>query len=131
MCEPNEHHHTLYMHTYRAPPLTMARVQRKQVAPKRLAPRDPRSSQPPLVFRQNGLDLAQVAECVREFKAFARGGLPGVSVLARVWKNVLKRYGVDTAYAKYALTQADLALTRDGGLRLINAPLIPECDLDA
>lgn len=71
----------------------------------------------------------QLAECVAEFKAFAHGGLPGLYVLSKVWRNVMKGHNIDIAYSKYVLLQAGLRLTQKEGIQLINAPAIPECDI--
>jgi hypothetical protein len=44
------------------------------------------------VTKVHGRDQDMFEDCVKEIDAFLRGGLPGITVLDRVYKNILKQY---------------------------------------
>ena len=70
-------------------------VHRKQIAPKRIPPRTklaPTKKQP-LAY-----NAPSVAECVTEFKAFVKGGQPGVHALSRVWKSIMRHHSIDDGF---------------------------------
>ena len=91
---------------------------RKQTNPKRLSAKLP-------FARNYKLDQQKVAECVSDMKTFVQGGLPGVAALARVWKNILKKHGIDQSFAKHVLLHADLTL-RNGKLQQLRPVDIPD-----
>jgi hypothetical protein len=47
-------------------------------------------------------------ECIREFKAFAKGGASGLGRLVLVYKNVLKEYDIDEDRLESLLGKAGL-----------------------
>jgi hypothetical protein len=47
-------------------------------------------------------------ECVKEFKAFARGGAYSLDLLGRVWPNILREYKVDSDKLDTLLHKAGL-----------------------
>ena len=46
------------------------------------------------VTKAHNRDQGVFEDCVGEINAFTRGGLPGMAVLDRVYKNILKQYGM-------------------------------------
>lgn len=51
-------------------------------------------------------------ECVREFQAFARGGLCGIERLRKVYPNILKEYNAPPDKLDAMLWKAGLGLHR-------------------
>lgn len=62
--------------------------------------------------------------CVAEFKAFARGGLYSLSVLNKVWPNILREYGADSRRLTKMLNRAGLYQSSAGKI----CPFTPEDD---
>ena len=48
------------------------------------------------------------ADCIEEFKAFARGGLSSTNLLNRIWPNILKEYNVEEKQIDRLLHKAGL-----------------------
>lgn len=51
-------------------------------------------------------------ECVREFRAFVRGGLCGIKTLRKVYPNIMKEYNVSRDKLELVLSAAGLELHR-------------------
>ena len=96
-------------------------VHRKQIAPKRIPPR---AKLAPTKKQPLAYNAPSVAECVTEFKAFAKGGQPGVHALSRVWKSIMRHHSINDGFAKHVLLQAGMLL-RNGELRLLHQPENP------
>jgi hypothetical protein len=65
------------------------------------------------------------ADCVEEFKAFARGGLYSINLLNRVWPNIMKEYNVDERQLDRLLHRAGLYI-RMGKIKSSKCPEEPE-----
>jgi hypothetical protein len=59
----------------------------------------------------------QKDDCVREFKAFAKGGQYAIDVLNKVWPNILLEYRVNKEDLPEILAKADLCMNRSGRIR--------------
>jgi hypothetical protein len=59
-------------------------------------------------------------ECVTEFKAFARGGNYSIELLGKVWKNIMREYGVDQRRFTKLLRRAGLYQSSSGRIALSN-----------
>jgi hypothetical protein len=65
----------------------------------------------------------EAAECVRELRAFVRGGRPGMHVLNRVFPQILRHYGIDDARKARVLASAGLIYNGiEGRLQRVQAP---------
>jgi len=53
-----------------------------------------------------GTNFKKLRDCEQELKAFARGGLPGLEVLGRVYLQIFKHFGVTDGPEKYRLLRA-------------------------
>lgn len=65
------------------------------------------------------------ADCIEEFKAFARGGLYSINLLNRVWPNILKEYNVNERQLDKLLHKAGLYI-RMGKIKSLRYTEDPE-----
>ena len=67
------------------------------------------------ITRTHERDQEQFKECIKEIKAFADGGLAGISMLNRVWTRIVEYYGVSDE--KYdVLSLAGVGVGTDDGM---------------
>ncbi len=70
-------------------------------------------------------------DCIAEFKAFARGGDPGIERLNKVWTRIFDHYSVDTCDLDLVLESVGLATDLSGRIcrpskRFCNAKVHPD-----
>ncbi len=65
------------------------------------------------------------ADCIEEFKTFARGGLYSTSLLNRIWPNILKEYNVEEKQLDRLLHKAGLYI-RMGKIKSLSHVEDPE-----